>query len=549
MNNSKNGSEKSDQNFDNVDLRLIKNECEESHLFFTRHFFKQRQAISFRVNWHHMIICDYIQMVLDGLIQNLVINVAPGSSKTELVIINLIARGLAINPRARFLHLSGSDSLASLNSATARDIITSDSFQALWPMRIRDDSKSKKRWNVEVDGQQAGGVYATALGGQITGFRAGHMAEGFQGAIIIDDPIKPDDAYSRTKLDAANRKLISTVDSRRANPSTPVIIVMQRLAENDPTGFVEKGNLPGKWDYLKIPAVIDEAFIDSLAPQYQELLDRKEIKDGRMSYWPYKEPLARLLEMEAGAGVDQNGGRISRFVFTSQYQQTPVAIGGNIIKGGDFKRYRALPRIKYRKIFGDTAQKIKLRNDWSVFEEWGYGVDGRIYLLDMIRIKVESPELRRRAIAFWSKCKAREVLEFGQLREMVIEDKSSGTDLIQTLKLPPYNIPIKPIERHIDKLTRVMDGIPYVESGQVCIPEAAPFTSDFVAECEAFTADDSHDFDDQIDPLLDAINDMLSNKNKLKQWEKLADKNLKGKPNGLQSPKEELKNKIQNRRF
>ena len=535
MSKSKSDSEKSNQDYDATDLQLIRHECEESHLFFTRYFFKQRQAISFRVNWHHVIMCDYIQMVLDGLISNLVINVAPGSSKTETVVINLIARGLALNPRARFLHLSGSDSLASLNSATARDIIVSDAYQQLWPMRIRDDSKSKKRWNVEVDGQQAGGVYATALGGQITGFRAGHMAEGFQGAIIIDDPIKPDDAYSRTKLDAANRKLISTVDSRRANPSTPVVIVMQRLAENDPTGFIESGNLPGKWDYLKIPAVIDREYLESLAPQYRRMLDRSKLDEqGRMSYWQYKEPIARLLEMEAGAGVDQTGARISRHVFTSQYQQRPVAIGGNIIKGEDFKRYRLAPKIKFRIVFADTAQKTKKRNDWSVFEEWGYGVDGRAYLLDMIRVKVESPELKRRATAFWAKCKARDVSMFGQLREMIVEDKSSGTDLIQTLKLHPYNIPIKPIQRETDKLTRVMDGLPYIESGQVCVPEAAPFTSDFVAECEAFTADDSHDFDDQIDPMLDAIIVMLSNSNKLKQWEKLADKNLKGKPNGPQ---------------
>lgn len=69
-----------------------------------------------------------------------------------------------------------------------------------------------------VDGKKAGGVYAVSLGGQITGFRAGHMAEGWQGAIIIDDPLKVEDAYSKTNRDKANRKLLSTVKSRKANP-------------------------------------------------------------------------------------------------------------------------------------------------------------------------------------------------------------------------------------------------------------------------------------------------------------------------------------------
>lgn len=510
--------EKEDDELRRVIARL---RCEQDHLFFTRYFFRSRQGIKWIVNWHHRLIADVIDDVIAGRKRNVVITVSPGSSKTELVVINLIARGLALNPRARFLHLSGSDTLASLNSATAREIVLSDEYQALWPLKIADDAKAKKRWNVLVDGHPAGGVYATALGGQVTGFRAGHMAPGFQGAVIIDDPIKPEDAFSRVKLDAANRKLLTTVKSRRANPETPIILVMQRIAESDPAGFIEKGNLQGQWDVVRIPAVMSEALADELDPRYRSLLDRKDVVDGRFSYWPYKEPIGQLLAMERGDGTDQSGARISRHVFNSQYQQTPVRLGGNIIKGEYFRRWTVLPRIRYRKIFADTAQKTKEQNDFSVFEEWGYGVDGNAYLLDMIRGKWEAPELQRRAVAFWAKAKARDVEKFGVLRKLAVEDKSSGTGLIQTIRLQ-NTIPIEAIERHKDKLTRVMDALPYMESGRVWVPDDAPFTNDFVAECEAFTADDSHDFDDQIDPLLDAVDDMLQSGNKLKQWESLA---------------------------
>lgn len=503
-------------------LAVAKIRCEEDHLFFSRYFFKARQGIKFKINWHHHLIADTVEDVISGRKKNVVITVPPGSSKTELVVINLIARGLAINPRARFLHLSGSDSLASLNSATARDIVQSDEYQQLWPLKIADDAKAKKRWNILVDDQPAGGVYATSLGGQITGFRAGHMATGFQGAIIIDDPIKPEDAFSRTKLDAANRKLLTTVKSRKANPETPIVIIMQRIAENDSVGFVEKGNLDGKWDFVKIPAVIDEKYFAALPERYRDMIEPSKVdKAGRFSYWPYKEPLEQLLTMERGDGADQSGARISRHVFNSQYQQQPVAIGGNIIKGEHFERYTVLPKIKYRKIYADTAQKTKEHNDFSVFEEWGIGVDGKIYLLDMIRGKWEAPELQKRAIAFWVKAKGRDVDLFGQLREMMVEDKSSGTGLVQSIRVL-NNIPIKPIERVKDKLTRVMDVLPYIEARAVCVPEAAVFTNDFIAECEAFTADDSHDFDDQVDPMVDAVNDLLSTGNKVKQWEQLA---------------------------
>lgn len=502
-----------------LELAAAKELCERDHLFFTRYFFKARQSIKFIVNWHHVMMCDAIEDVVQGRCENLIINVSPGASKTEIVVINLIARGLAVNPRARFLHLSGSDSLASLNSATAREIIRSDEYQQFWPLQIADDAKAKKRWNVLVDGRPAGGVYATSLGGQVTGFRAGHMAEGFQGAIIIDDPQKPEDAFSPAKMEQANRKLITTVKSRKANPKTPIVIIMQRIGENDVTGFIEKGNLPGKWRMVKIPAVISEAYVAALKPRYRELVPLPlESVDGRFSYWPYKEPLRELLSMERGEGTDASGSRISRHVFASQYQQTPVALGGNVIHGECFSLYRELPKIRWRKIFADTAQKTKEANDYSVLEEWGFAVDGKIYLLDLLRGKWEAPELQKRALAFWNQAKGRDPSKYGVCRKMVVEDKSSGTGLIQTLKMPPYNIPIEGIERDKDRYTRVNDALPYIEVGAVCLPEEAPFTLGFINECEAFTADDSHDFDDQVDPLVDAVMDMLSSGNKIKQW-------------------------------
>lgn len=506
------------------DLAWARLECEEDHLAFTRYFFKARQNMKFIVNWHHRMISDALQDVIDGKIKNLIINVPPGSSKTELAVINFIARGLTLNPRARFLHLSYSDELALLNSQSARDLVQSDEYQSLWPLEIATDAKSKGRWNVLVDGKNAGGVYATSLSGQITGFRAGHMAPGFQGAIIIDDPLKPDDAFSKPKLNAANRKLLNTVKSRRANPDTPIIVIMQRISENDPSAFILNGNMGGEWTHLKIPAVLDEEAFQKLPEKYQVLIDKGPVTNkGRFSYWPYKEPLNELLTMERGDGADQSGARISRHVFASQYQQNPVALGGNIIRGEFFERYSVLPLLRYRKIYADTAQKTAERNDYSVFELWGKGRDGRIYLIDMIRGKWTAPELKSRAIAFWNKHRDVNPDDYGQLREMVVEDKSSGTGLIQDIQTNKLNpIPIVPIQRVKDKLTRVMDVVSYIEARTVVVPTNAAFTNDFIAECEAFTADDTHAHDDQIDPLCDAIVDMLTNANPLNVWENLA---------------------------
>jgi predicted phage terminase large subunit-like protein len=512
-----------------IERAIIKRRCERDHLFFTRYFFKIRFGSKFKVNWHHRLISREVDKVITGQTQNLIINISPGSSKTELVIINLMARGLAINPRARFIHLSYSDDLALLNSQTARDIVGLEEYQTMWPRKLSVDTKSKKRWNIVFNDKHSGGVYATSINGQVAGFRAGHMSEGFMGAILIDDPIKPEDGFSKHKIDLANRKLISTVKSRKANPKTPIIVVMQRVAENDPTGFIENGGLPGLWKIIKIPALLDEETVQRDFKEFQEDIDKSEIDDqGRFSYWEYKEPVKELASMEKGDGKDQTGNQVSRFVFSSQWQQRPRAVGGNLIHGDQFVRYRKLPIINYRKIFADTAQKTAERNDRSVFECWGRGDDGKIYLLDLIKGKWEAPELLRRARSFWTKHKSSEFENLGQLREIKIEDKSSGTGLIQTLGIPDKAsnspaIPIKAIPRTKDKLTRVLDMMPYIEAGLVCIPEDAPFVSDFLDECEAFTADDTHEYDDQIDACLDAIDDMLSSNNKMKTWEALGD--------------------------
>lgn len=500
----------------------MRKDCENDHLFFTKYFFKERQNNLFRVNWHHHYLADEIEMVLKGETDNLVINVPPGSSKTEMVVINLIARGLAINPYARFLHISYSDDLALLNSKTARDLIQSEEYQKLWDLKISNDAKAKNRWNVIYNNKEAGGVYAVSLSGQITGFRAGHMAEGFQGAILLDDPLKPEDATSKPKVNGANRRLLSTVKSRKANPKTPIILIMQRISDGDPTQFIKDGNLPGKWKHIVIPAMIDDTYVQSLPEKYHTMID-SSVRDakGRFSYWEYKEPIAELNEMEIGSGTDQNGSRMSRHVFAGQYQQNPVALGGNIIRGEWFDYYRILPKIRYRKIYADTAQKTAERNDYSVFSCWGAGADGRLYLLDLIRGKWEAPELKKRALAFWAKHSALDFESHGALREMVVEDKSSGTGLIQDIKTSK-TIPIKGIERVKDKLTRVTDVTAYIEARLVSVPEGAPFTNDFISECEAFTADDTHAFDDQVDTLIDAVNDILSTANKLKVWEKLA---------------------------
>lgn len=228
-------------------------ECEEDGLYFSRYFFKQRMGNKMIVAPHHRILQETIDRVVDGEITRLIVNIPPGYTKTELATINMIGRGLALNNRARFMHLSYSHNLALLNSSTARGMVKSAAYQAMWPMALKEDADSKAMWWTE----HGGGVYASSAAGQVTGFRAGHMEPGWQGALIIDDPVKPDDAYSETVRDGVNKRFNETIKSRLAIESTPMVVIMQRIHYNDLSGYLLRGGSGEKWHHLNLPVIID----------------------------------------------------------------------------------------------------------------------------------------------------------------------------------------------------------------------------------------------------------------------------------------------------
>lgn len=496
---------------DALELQAERVWCGDSHLNFTRRFFVPRMGFKFQVNWHHVYICEKLDAIINGTAKckNIVFNVPPGAGKTELCGGNLVARGLAINPRSRYLYLSYSEELVSDVLATAKNIVSSDEFQALWHIDFAKDTSAKRNWKTMVEGYYAGHAYGNSLGGQITGRRAGVLGvDGFSGMIVIDDPIKPEDAFSYPLRSKAVRKLINTVQSRKAHPDVPVVMIMQRLHVDDPTGAVEKNLFVGDWEIVKIPALIDDDYIATLPDHIQSLIPHNAERDekGRQSYWPEKESLSHLLQLEQG-GNDKDGAAVSRYTMSSQYMQEPTKLGGGLIKGEWFGRYRSLPLLKWRAVWVDTAQKTAEHNDWSVFLVGGLGYDNNLYLIDLVRGRWESPQLIQTAESVFTKHKP-QTNEIGALRRMSVEDKVSGTTLIQTIK-QKNSIPVKAVQRSTDKLTRFMDIQSFIEQGRVFIPDDAPWIAEFLSECEAFKADMTHDFDDQVDVLTDAINDTL----------------------------------------
>lgn len=242
--------------------RMLKYMVENDGIQFMRYFFKHREGTKMLRNWHHYVIEYVLQAVYDGKINRLIVNIAPGYSKTEQVVLNFIARGLALNPRSKYIHASYSGDLAQENSSKIREMVGSEEFQELWPMDIRVDSKGKKRWFTEL----GGGMMAAPAGGQITGFRAGRMESGFTGAFVIDDPVKPDDAYSAVKRNAINNRFNNTMRSRLAVEEVPMVVIMQRIHEDDLSGYLLKGGSGDVWHHLTIPTLLSDEEINRKYP-------------------------------------------------------------------------------------------------------------------------------------------------------------------------------------------------------------------------------------------------------------------------------------------
>jgi predicted phage terminase large subunit-like protein len=159
-------------------------------------------------------------------------------------------------------------------------------------------------------------------------------------------------------------------------------------------------------------------------------------------------------------------------------------LGGGIFKDSWWKYYNPNMNMQYEYLFitGDTAQKTGSHNDYSVFMCFGIN-NNNLYLIDVVRGKWESPELKQVARDFYNKYHRAGVKE-GRLRAVYIEDKSSGTDVIQNLR---REFPVIPVQRGKDKVTRAMDVVPYCASGRVFLPENASWLSDFKDEVRKFT--------------------------------------------------------------
>lgn len=490
----------------------IKILSERSFLAFLCCYFQLLQGEKWAVNWHHRYIAHKIEAIIKGESSNTIFNVPPGSGKTEMLSIHAPVWALMQVNKIRNLQISSGDTLANRNSRRMKSIIKSKEFKELWPFAFGVDQAEE--WQLlDERGKPRAEVVSRPMQGQIVGSRGGYIGQQFSGWINLDDPDKPTDMFSEVRRKKNHETAVNTIRSRRGDKSkkhpTPIILTQQRLHTDDLTAFFMSGGMGMTFDQVKIPALVNEDYIESLPEPFrtqcrQDLEGTKQV-NGYWSFWPKNEDVEDLMALWES----------DPYTFMSQYMQSPESLTGGIFDAEAFQFYSeneddgVLPRpfFEYRFITADTAQKTKTYNDFSVFCHWGV-FQGRIYLVDMLRGKWEAPELRQRALSMINQAWSMNGGANGNLRSVFIEDKVSGTGLIQELS---NNSPISvtPLQRNIDKFTRAMDAQSHQKAGKVVLPYGAPYNNEFIAEVASFTHDDKHKFDDQTDNMIDAIDQAI----------------------------------------
>ncbi|OTG87222.1 phage terminase large subunit [Acinetobacter sp. ANC 3832] len=328
----------------------IQIEAQEDLYFFSRYMFKERRKFKWLANWHHRVVCDALMKVFSGETKRLIINIPPRYSKTELAVINFMAWCFGKVPDSEFIHVSYSATLAANNAFQTRNLVQEDSYKKVFPdLKLRDDSKAKDDWRT-ADG---GVCYSQGTGGTITGFGAGKLRDGFGGAIIIDDPHKASEARSDTIRKNVIEWFQNTLESRTNSPNTPIIVIMQRLHEEDLAGWLLDGGNGEVWEHLELSAIQPDG----------------------TALWPAKHTIEVLNRMELAAP----------YVFSGQYRQRPSPPAGGFFKPDNIEIVDAIPAEILKEVRAWDLASSENEGDWTAGPRMLKAKDNIIYIVDMVR--------------------------------------------------------------------------------------------------------------------------------------------------------------------
>ncbi|ADH91575.1 phage uncharacterized protein [Ancylobacter novellus DSM 506] len=433
--------------------------------FMEKVFAELEPGTVYQPNWHLEHLAYMLSRVASGEIRRLIINVPPRSGKSLLASVAFPMWWLGHDPTRRIICVSHTESLARKFSQDRRLVAECAWFWRAFP-RFRLDGRGQR--SLELITDLRGSIFAAGVGGAILGRGADLM--------IADDPLKGMDALSSAKRNSLNDFFDNTLVTRLNDKKTgAIIIIMQRLHEDDLVGHVLRKE---GWEVVSLPAIATEAGSFALGSDPRDKYVRRigEVLDAN------REPLEVLEALRRTQGS---------LIFSAQYQQNPIPAEGNLVRREWLRRYDRPPSFDRLVVSWDTASTLGEASDWSVGTVWGArGVD--FYLIDVVRGRFESPELRRQILALHRRYEADATLIEDTELGRAMEQDLRSTGELRALKMRP----------RFDKEARFLAQSARFEAGQVHVPEEAPWLADYISELLAFP---NGRHDDQVDSTSQAL--------------------------------------------
>ena len=436
--------------------------------FIERSFYELNPTTPFQSSWHIEVIAAELEACRRGETKRLIIAVPPRSLKSLCASVAFPAWLLGHDPSAQIIVAIYGQELANKLSSDCRTLFASSFYQDLFSTRLSTQRQAVQEFTTTKNGFRM----ATSIGGVLTGRGAQFL--------IIDDPLKPDDALSDSQRKACNDWFDHTLYSRLNNKKDGIIIlIMQRLHEDDIIGHV-MGIEP--WKVIRFPAIAEEDEIHVIQTPYGTRQFKRRAGE---PLHPAREPLEILNHIREALG---------EYNFAAQYLQNPAPLGGGLVKAEWFKTYAAadVPE-KFELILQswDSANKPSELSDYSVCTTWGIRRK-HIYLLHVCRKRLGYPELKRLV---------REQADAFRPTMILIEDKASGTQLIQELIGEGLHA-VKKYEPTMDKIMRMHSVTSTIENGFVLLPDKACWLAEYIHELTIFPKGKN---DDQVDSTSQAL--------------------------------------------
>lgn len=468
-------------------LRLLEEttQLEESLTDFVRGAWSSVDATEYQDSWAIDALCEHLTAVTLGHIPRLLINFPPRCGKSKVASIIWPAwtwaqteRTYLSGPNVEFLCGSYNHGLALENSNQTRRLILSPWYQKRWGSRftLRDDQNTKTKF----DNTEGGSRIATSVGGSLLGI-GGNV-------VLIDDPHNTEDVES----DADRQRALNwwrEISSTRLNDPkrSAIVVIMQRLHEEDVSGVIAKSEDYENWTHLMLPMRHDSRrhCVTVIAPDYEWEDPRKE--HGEL-LWPERFGEKEVSALEKALGPYMASGRL---------QQSPTPTGGGIIKdemwlGWDKPRY---PDCQYVLASLDTAYTAKEENDASALTIWGvfagedgapkvvllYAWEGRLELHDLVTLtglicttdKRPDEEIEAGLALFNRGEVAASSLYRLAVDRLLIENKASGISVAQELErlfTGKFAVEFFDPKKWGDKVARLVAVEPMFADGMVYVP-------------------------------------------------------------------------------